>query len=570
MNQSLLYFLRCGCIVLALLLGDGATRCITAADANGKTKAQRTDAFFADTNVPHFIIEVKGTNLNSIRRDPRKNVRATVRVGDQVFEDVALHLKGAAGSFRNFDDRPALTLNLDKFVEKQNFRGLDKFHLNNSVQDPTYLCEAVCGELFLAAGVPAARAAHARVTLNGRDLGFYGLKEGFNKQFLARFFKNNKGNLYDGGFIREITDDLERDSGEGDVANREDLKALAAAAKEEDDSDRLEEMRKVLDVDRFLSFMALEVMTWHWDGYCLKQNNYRVYHNLDDGKIVFMPHGMDQMFWDVNGALIPQFEGLVARALIHTPEGPGLYRARVAALLTNVFTAEKITNHIARMQARIQPALLALNKDAAQQQAGAARHLQNQILARIARLQRVVNEPLPEVLKPGVRRVARRGAPLAANGPAPDVLQFGADGYATLPDWREDSTQGGATLDIVKLEGGAETLHILAPRGRPSAASWRTRVNLPPGRYVLSARAKTTGVKLLMNDNDRKGVGAGIRISGTEDVRKNNLLGDTDWRNIEYEFTVAAGQEEVVLVAELRASSGEVWFERDSLKLRKK
>ena len=122
----------------------------------------------------------------------------------------------------------------------------------------------------------------------------------------------------------------------------------------------------------------------------------------------------------------------------------------------------------------------------------------------------------------------------------------------------------------MKLEGGAETLHILAPRGRPSAASWRTRVSLPPGRYVLSARAKTSGVKLLMNDNDRKGIGAGLRISGTEEVRKNNLLGDTDWRNIEYEFTVAAGQEEVVLVAELRASSGEAWFERDSLKLRKK
>ena len=546
MNQSLLHFLRCGCVVLALLLGDGAARCVAAAESKGKTKAQRTDALFADTNVPHFFIEVTGTNLSSIRRDPRRNVRATVRVGDEVFEDVAIRCKGALGSFRSFDGRPALTLNMDKFIDKQNFRGLDKFHLNNSVQDPSYLCEAVCGELFLAAGVPAARAAHARVTLNGRDLGFYGLKEGFNKQFLARFFKNTKGNLYEGRLDREITEDLELNSGEGDVAKGADLKALAAAAKMDDSSERLEALRKVLDVDRFISLMALEVMTGHWDGYCMHLNNYRVYHNLDDGKIVFLPHGMDQMFRDVNGALVPQFKGLVARAVIHTPEGPGLYRDRVAALLTNVFTAEKITNHIARMQARIQPALLAMNKDAAREQAGAARNLQNQILARIARLQRVVNDPLPEALK------------------------FSADGYAKLPDWREDSTQGGATLDIVKLEGGAETLHILAPGGRPSGASWRTRVILPPGRYVLSARAKTSGVKLLTNDNHRKGIGAGIRIAGTEEVRKNNLLGDTDWRNIEYEFTVAAGQEDVVLVAELHASSGEAWFERDSLKLRKK
>ena len=570
MNQSLFHFLRCGCVVLALLVADGATRLVSAAESKGKARARLTDAFFADTNAPHFIIEVKGTNLNALRKDPRKNVHATVRVGDEVFEDVALHLKGAAGSFRNFDDRPALTLNFDKFTENQNFRGLEKLHLNNSVQDPSYLCEAVCGELFIAAGVPAARAAHARVTLNGRDLGFYGLKEGFNQQFLARFFKNTKGNLYDGGFIREITDDLERDSVEGDAANRADLKALAAAAQEPDDAKRLGGLRKVLDVDRFLSFMALEVMTWHWDGYCLKQNNYRVYHNLDDAKIVFLPHGMDQMFWDANGALLPQFEGLVARCFIHTPEGPGLYRDRVAALLTNVFTAKRITNHIARMQARIQPALLAMNKDAARDQASAARNLQNQILARIARLHRVVNDPLPEVLKPGVRNVPRRGAPPIVNGPAPEPLKFAADGYAKLPDWREETTLGAAKMDLAKEAGGSETLHIVVSRGRPSAASWRTRVLLPAGRYVLEARAKTRGVKLLMNDNDRKGIGAGLRISGTEEVRKNNLLGDTDWRNIKYEFTVAAGQEEVVLVAELRASSGEAWFEKDSLKLRKK
>jgi hypothetical protein len=34
---------------------------------------------------------------------------------------------------------------------------MEKFHLNNSVQDPTFMTELICGELFRQAGVPAPR-----------------------------------------------------------------------------------------------------------------------------------------------------------------------------------------------------------------------------------------------------------------------------------------------------------------------------------------------------------------------------------------------------------------------------
>ncbi len=158
--------------------------------------------FFESGRVPQIRIEIVKTNMESLRRDARKYVPATVRDGETVYTNVAIHLKGAAGSFRSVDDRPALTLNFDKFIPGQNFEGLDKLHLNNSVQDPSYMTELICGELFLAAGVPAARASHARVELNGRDLGLYVVKEGFDKKFLKRHFKDVNGNLYDGGFLR--------------------------------------------------------------------------------------------------------------------------------------------------------------------------------------------------------------------------------------------------------------------------------------------------------------------------------------------------------------------------------
>src|SRR5262249_6524698 len=141
---------------------------------------------------------------------------------------VAVHLKGAAGSFRPVDDLPAMTLNFDKFVPGQNFHGLHKISLNNSVQDPSYLSEKVCRELFEAAGVPVPRAGHSLVRLNGRDLGLYVLLEGANKQFLKRYFSNASGNLYDGGFVHDVDPSLTVNSGDH-PADRSALIALIRA-----------------------------------------------------------------------------------------------------------------------------------------------------------------------------------------------------------------------------------------------------------------------------------------------------------------------------------------------------
>src|SRR5260370_9148043 len=107
-------------------------------------------------------------------------------------------------------DRPALTLNFDKFNEGQRFHGLDKIHLNNSVQDPTWMTETICSELFRDAGVPAARTSYARVELNGRDLGLYLLQEGMEKTFLRGYFSNPGGNLYDTAPPQAIPTTLDR------------------------------------------------------------------------------------------------------------------------------------------------------------------------------------------------------------------------------------------------------------------------------------------------------------------------------------------------------------------------
>ena len=44
----------------------------------------------------------------------------------------------------------------------------------------------------------------------------------------------------------------------------------------------------------------------HRDGYCLARNNFRVYHDVDSGRFVFFPHGMDVLFGNPRAAIEPR------------------------------------------------------------------------------------------------------------------------------------------------------------------------------------------------------------------------------------------------------------------------
>jgi len=516
-------------VLIPLLVSLSA---FTSAAGVKRPTPDESDGFFTNCVIPHLKIEITGTNYSSLQQNPRRSVRARVIDGKTVYDDVAIHLKGAVGSFQPLEAKPALTLNFDKFKEGQKYHGIDKLHLNNSVQDRSYMTELLCSELFLAAGVPTARTTHARVDLNGRPLGLYVLKEGFDKTFLRRHFTNAKGNLYDGGFTREITEPLERDEGEGPP--HVELKRLATAAADSDPEARWAKLEKLLDMDCMLSFMALEMMTWHWDGYVMKHNNYRVYHEPASDKIYFLPHGMDQMFWVANGPIVPiNRGGLVAAAILGTPQGRKLYRERVGLLLTNVFSLERLTNRIDEVQRRIRPVLASVSSGAARNHDGAVNNLRQQVIGRVD----------------GVRQLFEQ--------PEPKPVQFDG-GVAKLPNWRMHNSQGVATLDKV-TDNGIKTLHIRVDE--PVNSSWRTRVLLDPGVYRFEGRIKTAGVA---GYESSRGQGAGLRISQLR--RPNRLMGDSDWKTVAYDFSTPDVRE-VELICELAAFRGEAWFDIDSLKL---
>lgn len=526
-----------------------------AAPAKPAPFVDASTAFFRDLKVPRLKIQISDENMNTLRGEARVYVPCTVIEDDKkTYENVGVKIKGAAGSSRPIDDKPALTLNFDKYNKDLKFHDLDKLHLNNSVQDPTYLNELITSEVFLAAGVPTPRTTHARVWLNGRDLGIFVLKEGFDKHLLKANGLDPKGNLYEGGFVQDLDGDPQIEAGEG-PKDKSDIRAVLAACQEPDTSKRYQELEKLVDLDGFLTFMALEVMMCHWDGYTRNRNNYRFYFDPKTGKMQFLPHGMDQMFQDPNFSILEGSASIVGAAVLSNPEWQARYGKRLSSFMKTFVPPDRLVKRVEAHHKRLRPVFEQMGEGWPQEFDGQVQGFKERLVQRAQSLVQqhaaLTNTPPPNTIQQNT-------------GQEPKPMTFTAEGTAALRGWwlRKETEDAVLSKEGVAGKGTGWKLVIGAGPSGQCIASWRTRVLLAAGTYRFEAKARSQGVKATQ---EGPGVGAGIRVSGGQ--RSNSLAGTAGWTLLRHEFRIEEPLREVELIAELRAAAGQVTFDADSLRL---
>lgn len=481
--------------------------------------------FFNDPTVRTFQFEVSEPGLMSLRRRQPNYVKGTVREGNIVLTNVGFRLKGM-GSFRPVFEKPSLAVKFDEFAKDQEYCGLTKLMFNNSVQDATYMVESLGTELFREAGLPAARVTHARVILNGRDLGLYVVIEAMNKRFLKQHFLSAQGNLYE-AYLQDIDSELEQDNGE--PGDQSDVRTLVAACMVRDPAERFRRMSQVLDVDRFVSFTAMEILIGHWDGYATHTNNYRIYHDPTSDKMVFITHGLDWAFRRPNISIAPPLKSIVGRALFQTSEGERMFRERIGTFYTNVYRVPAITNRMNQLLAKVRSAGLTPTE-----------------MAKVERAAAGIQQ-----------RIELRGTRVADQLAGHEIPQpkFAADGTARLPEnWRDESDRGEPTMDQPAYQG-RRTLHIRANNVQ-SHGSWRTQMYLPRGRYRVEGMACAQGLR----------GGTTLRISGGD--RDSTLSGTSSWRKISYDFEIPEALD-VEFVCDFSGMAGEVWYDLDAFRVRR-
>jgi len=521
-----------------------------------------------DGPVLHWEVQVRRADLAKLRnsggpwnRENDSDASATVRAGGQVWTNVAIHLKGAAGSFRPVDDLPALTLNFGKLQDGQTCEGHRKLHLNNSVQDASRLDEILASEMYLQSGLPTPRATRALVSLNGRYLGIYVLKGGWDKAFLKQHFGSSKGNFYDSGFLKDLDTNLERDSGEG-APDWSDLIALRQSLAVPDPAERLQRVSRHLDIDRIATLGALQILLDDWDGYLRNRNNYRVYHVPASDRLVLMPHGMDHLWRSPRGSFSPPLSSLLGQRLFSIPAMADRLTHRMRELTNTVFRPQFVDGVFSNAQSRLRERLVLEGRE-----------------AELPPVQRAVDSTLQRTRQRMAAFVSQRYQP-------PQPGEFDSNDRMRLTDWSSSSPEQEGYATRIEAAEGTSVFRITASADE-GRTSLQKRILLAPGLYQWEARVRTRSVSGFGACLDVEWGRRGQRFDeGSTPLQ--SVTSTADWTLLKREILIPARGEggrrrpggpmgengssprEIILHAELRADSGTAEFDADAFVLSKR
>lgn len=172
--------------LLALLaIAGGLTTIVGGQGAPGTTL---TDAqLFDDTVLQRLDLQINSRDWTSLRANYQLNTfyPATLSWRGEVVRNVAVRSRGSG---TRSGQKPGLLVDFNRFVTGQHFLGLKAVVLDNQLQDPSAMREAVTMAVHAKLGLPAPREAPAEVYVNGDFFGVYTLVENIDSVSTKRLF----------------------------------------------------------------------------------------------------------------------------------------------------------------------------------------------------------------------------------------------------------------------------------------------------------------------------------------------------------------------------------------------
>ena len=231
----------------------------------------------------------------------------TVVIDGEEFYQVGLRAKGNNSLSLTEEyglSRYSLKLKFDHYVDGGSYHGLDKFSLDASFQDNSYLKTYLVYDMMEYMGVPAPLRSFVWVTVNGSPWGLFLAIEEPEEAFARRNFGADHGQLYKPDYtslnaenadvaLRYVGDGPERypnifENAKFDVGGADQtrliqaLKTLASG----------ENLETAVNVDEVLRYFVVQVFVMNWDSYLGHTgHNYFLYE--EDGVLSILP-------WDYN------------------------------------------------------------------------------------------------------------------------------------------------------------------------------------------------------------------------------------------------------------------------------
>jgi hypothetical protein len=257
------------------------------------------------------------------------------------------------------EEKPGLKVEFDKYVPAQEYYGYKSLVLDNLATDASMLRERLSFLVFEAMGIAAPRNAFARLTVNGEYWGLYALVEPVSKPFLEARFGEKSGTLFDYEWVFPyslswlgpatvnyvpLPFQPETNEEKQDVATG--LVAFVQAINETPDAAFVSAMGSRIDVDRFLTHVAVENALAEADGVVGDQglNNFYLYEYGSKNRFVFIPWDKDNTFRSGTWDLYRNLErNVLTRRLTADPAKRQVYADAVARAATSYVNPRWLT-----------------------------------------------------------------------------------------------------------------------------------------------------------------------------------------------------------------------------------
>lgn len=263
---------------------------------------QYSTLLFDNTKVADIKINISDEDWQDMLSNPLKEEyhRADITINGEAFYNVGIRTKGNTSLSQvasSDSERYSFKVKFDKYVNGQNYYGLDMLNLNNIYADATYLKEYLSYDLFEFMGVTTPKNSFSNIAINDNNYGLYLAIEGLQESYLERNYGYDHGNLYKA----EGTGTNLKYTGETQ-SNYSGLKDNAITAITDDDFQKIIDMiknlnngtnlEKYIDIDATLRYFAVSTTLVNLDSYQSNLfHNYYIYEK--DGICTILP-------WDLN------------------------------------------------------------------------------------------------------------------------------------------------------------------------------------------------------------------------------------------------------------------------------
>jgi|TARA_B110000444_G_scaffold38535_1_gene34196 hypothetical protein len=288
-----------------------------------------SDYLYDQESLHTFELTISDEALAEINNDPSEEayVEGSLTFEGETISPVGVRYKGSVGAWVGclaggtlFEPDGAKTCTKLSMKVKvnwqdsaQTFWGVKKLQFHSMNLDPTQMHDRLGYWLFRKMGVPAPRATHARLLINGNYSGLYSFVEQIDGRFTDRQFDDGDGNLYKEvwpltpkGFAREESEFIEAlKTNEEEARVSHILKfsnELAVAEKNE----LPQIVSKWMDIDEIIRWAVVDRAIRNDDGplhwYCSESctnHNFYWYEEPATGRLRLIPWDLDSAFANI-------------------------------------------------------------------------------------------------------------------------------------------------------------------------------------------------------------------------------------------------------------------------------